>query len=59
MSIKNKCLAIDDELICKKLGAGMFTYYQIFKGPYFFSDVAKTAKCAWALALKILMKENN
>lgn len=51
MSNKSKCLAINPNLYIKRIGAGMYSFYQVFEGQYFFANSAKTEQQAWALAL--------
>lgn len=57
MSNKKNCLALDGELFCKKFGAGMFNYFQIFKGQYFFAEPANTEQDAWKLAYAVLINQ--
>lgn len=54
MSNKSKCLAINPNLYIKQIGAGMYSFYQVFDGQYFFANSAKTEQQAWALALERL-----
>lgn len=57
MSTKSKCLTIDSSLYCRKFGAGMYLFYQVFKGEHCFSAPAQCEKEAWRLAYKSLEKE--
>ncbi len=57
MSTKSECLAIDGSLYCKKFGAGMYMFFQIFKGDFCFAAPAQCEKEAWRLAHELLKKE--
>lgn len=57
MSNKSKCLAINPNLYIKRIGAGMYSFYQVFDGQYFFANSAKTEQQAWVLALERLEQQ--